>query len=80
MIHGMALSLADANSNVINVTSNIPLLYEDKIDGCLYLKEKKRSFIWRPEKYLENSSNWIIFYVLVRNIDVLEVQFVESID
>ena len=30
-IHAMAHGHEDANVNVINVTSNIPLLYEDKI-------------------------------------------------
>ena len=57
VIHGVALGLEDANVNVINVTSNIPLPYEDKIDGCLRLKEKERSFIRWPKKYLEKSSN-----------------------
>ena len=45
VIHGVALGLEDANVNVINVTSNIPLPYEDKIDGCHLLKEKEMSFI-----------------------------------
>ena len=57
MIHGVALGLEDANVNAINVTSNIPLPYEDKIYGCLCLKEKERSFIRWLKKYLENSSN-----------------------
>ena len=57
VIHGVALGLEDENFNVINVTSNIPLPYEDKIDGCLCFKEKERSFIWWPKKYLEKSSN-----------------------
>jgi len=43
-IHGVALGPKDANVNVINVTSNIPLLYEDKIDGCGSLKDKERNF------------------------------------
>ena len=57
VIHRVALGLEDANLNVINVTSNIPLMYEDQIDGCLHLKEKERSFIHWPKKYLEKSSN-----------------------
>ena len=60
VIHGVALCLKDENVNsinVINVTSNISLPYEDGIDGCLYLKEKERIFIRFPKKYLEKSSN-----------------------
>ena len=53
-IHGVARSLKDENVNfinVINVTSNISFSYEDGIDGCLYLKEKERSFIRFSKKY-----------------------------
>ena len=39
MIHGVPLGPEDANVNVIHVTSNTPLSYEDKIDGCEHLKE-----------------------------------------
>ena len=46
MIHGVPLGLEDANVNVIHVTSNIPLAYDDKIDGCECLKETEISFIW----------------------------------
>lgn len=44
VIHGVPLGLEDSNVNFINVTSNIPLLYEDKIDGRFRLKEKEKSF------------------------------------
>jgi len=56
MIHGVELGPEDTNVNVINMTSNIPLLYEDKIDGYVYLKNKERSFIEWPKSYLEKSS------------------------
>ena len=36
--YGVAFGPEDENVNVINVTSNIPLPYEDKIDGCIGLK------------------------------------------
>jgi hypothetical protein len=39
------LSLEDENFNMLKVTSNIPIPYDDKQDGCSFLKEKKRSFI-----------------------------------
>ena len=40
-IHGVNLNgLGDANVNILKVKSNVPLLYEDKIDGCSHLKEK----------------------------------------
>jgi hypothetical protein len=44
IIHEVTLSPEDANANIINVASNIPLPYEDKLDGCKHLKEKKGSF------------------------------------
>lgn len=56
IIHGEPLVPKDANVNFINVTSNIPLPYEDKIDGCVDLKEKENIFTWWPKKYLEKSS------------------------
>jgi len=34
----------DANVNILKVTSNVPLAYEDKIDGATFLKEKEGSF------------------------------------
>jgi len=43
----------DTNVNVIKVTSNIPLLYEDKVDGFVLMKEKEESFTWWPLKYLQ---------------------------
>jgi hypothetical protein len=54
IIHGVKLSgSGDTNVNVIKVTSNIPLLYEDKIDGFVRLKEKEGSFTRWPLKYLQ---------------------------
>jgi hypothetical protein len=38
VIHGVPPGLQDANVNVMNVTSNILLAYEDKIDGYEHLK------------------------------------------
>lgn len=55
-IHEAPLGLEDANVNVINVTTNIPLPFEDKIDGCVRLKEKEKSFTQSPKKYLEKTS------------------------
>ena len=54
--HGVALGPEDANVNVIKVASNIPLPYEDKIDGCARLKDMESSFTQWPKKYLEKSS------------------------
>jgi hypothetical protein len=56
VIHGVPLGLEDANVCVMNVTSNIPLAYEDKIDGYECLKQMERSFIRWPKKYLKKSS------------------------
>jgi len=56
VIHGVPLGPEDANVCVINVTSNIPLAYEDKIDGYEHLKHIERSFIQWPKKYLKKSS------------------------
>ena len=45
IIHGVKLSgSGDENLNVIKVTSNMPLFYEDKIDGFLHMKVKEGSF------------------------------------
>ncbi|XP_057853139.1 uncharacterized protein LOC131063370 [Cryptomeria japonica] len=45
IIHGVNLKgTGDANVNILKVTSNIPLSYEDKIDGVVYLKEKEGTF------------------------------------
>ena len=52
MIHGVPLGPKDANVNVIHVTSNTPLAYEDKIDGHECLKETEMSFIRWPKKFL----------------------------
>ena len=62
MIHGVPLGLEDANVNVIHVTNNIPLAYEDTIDGCEHLKETKMSFIRWPKKFLGKSSIYIITF------------------
>jgi hypothetical protein len=56
VIHRVALSPEDANVNIIKVTSNIPLPYVYKIDGCSHFKEKEGSFTWWAKKYLEKSS------------------------
>ena len=54
IIHGVKLSGSrDANVNVINVTSNIPFFYKDKIDGSVHLKKKEGRFTWWPFKYLQ---------------------------
>jgi len=53
VIDGVALSLEDANVNVIKVTSNIPLPHANKFDGCSRLKEMEGSFTRWPKKYLE---------------------------
>ena len=55
VIHGVALGLEYSNLNVINFTSNITLPYEDKIHGCVHLKEMEMSFTQWPKKYLERS-------------------------
>ena len=56
MIHGVLLNPEDANINVIDVTSNIHVAYEDPIDGCEHMKETVKSFIRWPKKYLRKSS------------------------
>ena len=54
ILHGENLiGTGDANVNIITVTSNVPLAYEDKIDGIVNLKEKEGTFTWWPLKYLE---------------------------
>lgn len=42
IIRGVTSSLEDFNANIIKVTSNISLLYENKLDGWKCLKEKKK--------------------------------------
>ena len=45
IIHGMTLSLEDANVNILKVATNTPLLiYEDKLDGCKCLKGNEGCF------------------------------------
>ena len=56
MIHGVPLGPEYAIVNVIHVTSNIPLSYEDTIDGCECLKEAEMSFIQWSKKFLGKSS------------------------
>lgn len=54
IIHGVNLKgTRDANVNILKVTSNVPLAYEDKIDGATFLKEKEGSFTWWPLKYFQ---------------------------
>ena len=54
IIHGSNLNgTGDANVNIIKVTSNVPLAYEDKIDGAVRLKEKEGAFTRWPLKYLQ---------------------------
>ena len=53
-VHGVNLKgTMDANVNILKVTSNIPLVYEDKIDGVVHLKEKEGTFTQWPLKYLK---------------------------
>ena len=45
ILHGINLKWTkDANVNILKVTSNVPLTYEDKIDGAISLKEKEGTF------------------------------------
>lgn len=39
---GVTSSLEDVNANTIKVTSNIPLPYENKLDGWKWVREKKK--------------------------------------
>lgn len=55
IIHGVFLSPEYANINVIDVTSNIPIVYEDTINGCECLKEIVKSFNGWAKKYLRKS-------------------------
>ena len=57
ILHGENLNgTRDANVNIIIVTSNVPLAYEDKINGAICLKEKEGTFIQWPLKYLEKTT------------------------
>jgi hypothetical protein len=54
ILHGINLKGSeDANVNILKVTSNVPLAYEDKIDGAVRLKEKEGTFTRWPLKYLQ---------------------------
>ena len=54
IIHGVKLSgSGDANVNIINATSKIPLPYDDKIEGFVCLKEMEGSFARWPLRYLQ---------------------------
>ena len=54
ILHGINLKgIEDANVNILKVTSNVPLAYEDKIDGVVCLKEKEGNFTRWPLKYLQ---------------------------
>ena len=53
IIDGVKLSrLGDANVNIMNVTRNIPLPYDDKIERFVHLKEMEGSFTRWPLRYL----------------------------
>ena len=52
-IHGVPLEETDANIVVLSVSSNIPVAYEDPMDGCKRLKETEQSFIRWPKIYLK---------------------------
>ena len=52
-IHGVPLGETDANIVVLSVSSNIPVAYEDPMDGCERLKETEKSFIRWPKIYLK---------------------------
>jgi len=47
------LEETDANIVVLSVSSNIPVAYEDPMDGCKRLKETEQSFIRWPKIYLK---------------------------
>ena len=49
----MPLEETDANIVVLSVSSNIPVAYEDPMDGCELLKETEKSFIRWPKIYLK---------------------------
>ena len=54
IMHGFKLSgSGDANVNIIKVTRNIPLPYDDKIEGFVHLKEMEGSFTQWPLRYLQ---------------------------
>ena len=54
IIHGENLKgTSDANVKLVRVTSNVPLVYEDKLDGAIHLKEKEGSFARWPIIFLE---------------------------
>ena len=54
ILHGENLNgTGEANVNIMTVTSNVPLAYEDKIDGVVRLKEKEGAFTRWPLKYLQ---------------------------
>lgn len=70
MIHGVALGPKDANGNVINVTSNIPLMCPFEGDGKEFHLVAKEVFV----KIIDLDD----FHVLVVKLDVDVV--VESMD
>ena len=71
IIHEVKLSgSGNIDVNVIKVTSNIPLLYEDKVDGFVLMKEKEESFTWWPLKYLQKMT-YILFITAVRQVGPL---------
>ena len=54
ILHGINLEgTEDTNLNIFKVTSNVPLAYEDKIDGAVHLKEKEGTFTQWPLRYLQ---------------------------
>ena len=56
--HGVNLKgTGDENVNIIMVTKNIPLVYDDKVDGAISLKQKVGTFTRWPLKYLQNYHN-----------------------
>jgi hypothetical protein len=54
IIHGVKLKgKGDANINILKVTSNILIAYEDKIDEFFHLKEKEGTFTWWHLNFLK---------------------------
>ena len=54
ILHGSNFNgTRNANVNIINITSNVLLPYEDKIDRALCVKEKDGTFTWLSLNYLQ---------------------------
>ena len=66
-IHGVPLEETNANIVVLSISSNIPIAYEDLMDGFESLKETEKSFIRWPKIYLKKWPRWLFLWISLKH-------------